>query len=153
MIDGVHMDYVLYGRDTGSDGDNPDGDISFDGSSWPRSEVIRNTQSSPSFYEGMTRRESAADLYAGYDVAGYYTDEDALGDGYPNGVWTSPHDGTYGGYTARNSTSAAVLAASLLHFDGKRRWQRQCDTQPQRWHLCFRHGSHADTRSQFWLRF
>ena len=109
VIDSVHMDYVLYGRDTGSDGDNPDGDIPFDGSSWPRSEVIRNTQGSASFYEGLVRRESAADLYAGYDVVGYYTDEDSLGDGYPNGVWTSPHSETYGSYVARNSTSAAVL--------------------------------------------
>ncbi|MDY6839027.1 MAG: DNRLRE domain-containing protein, partial [Thermodesulfobacteriota bacterium] len=109
VIDGVHMDYVLYGRHDGSDGDNPDGDISFDGNSWPRTEVVRNTRGTDSFQEGLARRESAEDLYAGYDVEGYYTDEDTLGDGYPSGVWSSPHSETFGTYEARNSTSAAVL--------------------------------------------
>ena len=87
----------------------PAGDIPFDGSSWPRSEVIRNTRGTDSFQEGLISRETKFDLYAGYDVAGYYTDEDTLGDGYPNGVWYSPHSETYGSYQARNSTSAAVL--------------------------------------------
>lgn len=109
VIGSVHTDYVLYGRNTGSDGDNPDGDIPFDGSSWPRSEVVRNTIGGSSFAEGLVRRESEVDLYAGYDVAGYYTDEDALGDGYPNGVWTSPHDDTDDNYEARNSLSPAVF--------------------------------------------
>jgi hypothetical protein len=110
VINSVHMDYVLYGRHNGSSpaGEIPDGDIAFDGSSWPRTEVIRNTQGSASFYEGLLRRESAADLYAGYDVAGFYTDEDVLGDGYPNGVWSSPHDRYYGTYEARNSQSPAI---------------------------------------------
>ena len=110
-IDFVHMDYVLYGRDDGSSppaGELPPGDLAFDGSSWPRIEVIRNTQDSTSYYEGLLRRESDEDLYAGYAVEGFYTDEDLLGDGKPNGVWTSPHNAEYDGYEARNSTSPAV---------------------------------------------
>jgi len=109
VINGTHMDYVLYGRHDGSDtGANPDGDLPFDGSSWPRSEVIRNTRGTSSFQEGVILRQSAVHLHAGYDVEGYYTDEDALGDGYPNGIWTSPHDNSYDSYQARNSTSPAV---------------------------------------------
>ena len=116
IIDGVHMDYVLYGRDDGSTpaGTQPPGDISFDGSSWPRAEVIRNTSDNTAFKEGLIRRESADDLYAGFDVAGFYTDEDLLGDGYSNGVWTSPHDETYSSYEARNSLSPAVLPPMSL---------------------------------------
>ena len=111
VIDGTHMDHMLYGRHDGSSpaGEIPAGDIAFDGTSWPRVEVIRNTDGGGSYVEGIVRRVSAADLYAGYDVAGYFSDEDTLGDGYPNGVWTSPHDSSYGGFIARNSTSAAVL--------------------------------------------
>ena len=109
IIDGTHMDYVLYGRHDGSSpsGEIPPGDVSFDGS-YPRFEVVRNTQSSGSYQEGLIRRESAEDLYAGYDVLGFFTDEDALGDGYPSGVWSSPHSQTYGAYEARNSLSPAV---------------------------------------------
>ena len=109
-IDGTHMDYFLYGRDDGSSpsGELPQGDLPFDGSSWPRSEVVRNTQNDASFREGLIFRETQEDLFAGYAVEGYYTDEDALGDGYPNGVWTSPHDETFGDYEARNSLSPAV---------------------------------------------
>ena len=111
LIDSVHMDYVLYGRHDGSTpaGEIPTGDITFDGSSWPRAEVIRNTRGTASFQDGVARRLSAEDLYAGYDVPGYYTDEDTLGAGYPTGVWTSPHSDTFGAYEARNSTSPAVL--------------------------------------------
>ncbi len=117
VIDGVHMDYVLYGRHDGSipAGEIPEGDIAFDGTTWPRSEVIRNTMGTSSYQEGLLRRESAADLYAGYNVAGFYTDENTLGDGYPNGVWTSPHDELYGSYEARNSLSPAVLPPSLQY--------------------------------------
>jgi len=107
LIDGQHMDHVLYGRHDGSDtGANPDGDVAW--SSFPRFEVIRNTRGTTSFQEGLVSRETAADLHAGYDVLGYYTDEDALGDGYPNGVWYSPHDDTYDGYQARNSVSDSI---------------------------------------------
>ena len=74
-----------------------------------RPEVIRNTRGSDSFTEGLVRRDAAEALYAGYDVPGYYTDETALGDGFSTGVWTSPHLETYGSYTARNSSSPAVL--------------------------------------------
>ena len=112
LIDGAHMDYVLYGRDDGQNpaGEMPPGDIPFDSSaSWPRSEVCRNTQGSGSFYEGLLRRETADDLYAGYAVNGYYTDEGSLGQGYPDGVWYSPHDNTYDSYVARSSASDSVL--------------------------------------------
>ena len=109
-IDGTHMDYFLYGRDDGSSpaGALPPGDLPFNGSSWPRAEVIRNTTGDTSFQEGLIFRETQEDLFAGYAVEGYYTDEDALGDGYPNGVWTSEHEGTFGDYEARNSLSPAV---------------------------------------------
>ena len=124
IIDGVHMDHVLYGRHDGSTpaGEIPAGDITFDGSSWPRGEVIRNTRGLDSFQEGLISRETKFDLYAGYDVAGYYTDEDTVGAGYPNGVWYSPHSETYGSYQARNSTSAAVLPpyvtdTTVAHFN------------------------------------
>ena len=110
-IGGTHLDYVLYGRHDGQTpaGAMPPGDRVFDGVSWPRTEVIRNTTGDASFQEGLLRRESAEALYAGYDVEGFYTDEATLGDGYPVGVWTSPHDETFGAYVARNSTSAPVL--------------------------------------------
>ena len=78
---------------------------------FPRDEVIRNTTGDNSFQEGIVRRESAEALYAGYDVEGFYTDEDSLGDGNPVGIWTSPHDETYGGYVVRNSLSPAVDSA------------------------------------------
>ena len=110
-IDGTHMDYFLYGRDDGSApaGELPPGDLSFDGSSWPRAEVIRNTTNN---YQLPRRVDLPAkprkNLFAGYAVEGYYTDEDALGDGYPNGIWTSEHEGTFGAYEARNSLSPAV---------------------------------------------
>ncbi len=118
VIDDVHMDYVVYGRWDGSTpaGELPPGDIAFDGVSWPRSEVIRNTRDAASYTEGLLRRESADDLYAGYAVAGYYTDEDALGGGYPAGVWYSPHDETYGSYEVRNSLSPAVLPPAPPSF-------------------------------------
>ena len=74
-----------------------------------RPEVIRNTQGSAAFYEGLVRRETADALYAGYDVPGYYTDEATLGDGFPTGVWASLHSETFGSYEARNSLSPAVL--------------------------------------------
>ena len=111
VIDSEHMDYVLYGRDDGQSpaGEMPPGDIAFDSTaSWPRPEVCRNTLGTNSFQEGLISRETADDLHAGYDVLGYYTDEDLLGDGYPKGVWYSPHDNTDGGYQTRNSLSAAV---------------------------------------------
>jgi hypothetical protein len=103
------MDYVVYGRHNGSDGASPVGDLAFDGNTWPRAEVVRNTRGTDSFLEGLLSREGASSLYAGYDVPGYYADEAALGSGYPAGVWTSPHSETYGSYQARNSLSPAVL--------------------------------------------
>ena len=109
IIDSVVMDNVLYGRHDGSTpaGEIPPGDIPFGG--FPRIEVIRNTRGTSSFQEGLIRRETADDLYAGYDVAGYYADETSLGSGYPDGVWTSPHSETFGSYEARNAASPAVL--------------------------------------------
>jgi len=86
----------------------PAGDIVFDGTSWPRTEVIRNTRGETSYKEGLLRRETASDLFAGYDAEGYYTDEDLLGAGYPQGIWTSPHDNLFGSYEARNSLTPAV---------------------------------------------
>jgi uncharacterized repeat protein (TIGR02543 family) len=107
IVDEQHMDHFLYGRHDGSDtGANPNGDVAW--SSFPRFEVIRNTLGTSSFQEGLISRQTAEDLHAGYDVLGYYTDEDVLVDGYPNGVWYSPHDNTNGSYQARNSLSAAV---------------------------------------------
>ncbi len=107
IIDGQHMDHFLYGRHDGSDtGANPDGDVAW--SAFPRYEVIRNTLGTTSFQEGLISRQTAEDLHAGYDALGYYTDEDVLGDGYPNGIWYCPHDNTNDSYQARNSLSAAV---------------------------------------------
>jgi hypothetical protein len=109
-IDGVIVDHVLYGRHDGtSTGDNAPGDLPFDGVSFPRDEVIRNTTTTTSFLEGVVQRLSDEDLYAGFDVEGFYTDEDTLGSGLPNGVWTSPHSNTVGTYEARNSLSPPVL--------------------------------------------
>jgi|GEM_PF-2515260 len=110
VIDGMHMDYVLYGRDDGQSpaGEMPPGDIAFDSTAWPRPEVCRNTRGTASFQEGLLRRENADDLYAGYTVNGYYTDESSLGQGYPAGVWTCPHDNGDGSYTARSSASDPV---------------------------------------------
>lgn len=110
VVDGVHMDYVLYGNELAPQGGlSPMGDIPFNGSSFPRAEVIRATAGT-GFNEGMTRRVSPEDLYAGHDVEGYYADEDALPGSFPNGVWTSVHSDTNGSYQARNSLSPAVLA-------------------------------------------
>lgn len=111
VIGGQHMDYVLYGRHDGTDLplDVPPGDLPFDGSSWPRNEVVRNTTGDDYFAEGLVRRASAGDLYAGYDVEGFYTDEDSLGDGFPNGAWASQHITLYNCYQARNSLSPPVL--------------------------------------------
>jgi uncharacterized repeat protein (TIGR02543 family) len=111
VIDGTHMDYLLYGRDDGQNpaGQMPPGDIAFDSTgSWPRPEVCRNTRSTDSFQEGLLRRENANDLYAGYAVNGYYTDEGSLGQGYPAGVWYCPHDNTDDSYVARSSASDPV---------------------------------------------
>jgi len=94
-------------------------DVSFDlelVATTNRPEVIRNTRGSGSFTEGLVRRETAEALYAGYDVPGYYTDEATLGDGFPTGVWASPHDETYGSYTARNSLSPAVLPPGVTYL-------------------------------------
>ena len=110
MVDGVHMDYVVYGRHDGTDpaGELPPGDRAFDGSSYPRTEVIRNTLGTASYQEGVLRRVDAEDLYAGYDVEGFFTDEGSLPGTFPDGVWYSPHDNAFGSYVARNSTSAPV---------------------------------------------
>ena len=109
-IDLQHMDYVLYGWHDGSSpaGEIPPGDIAFDGVSYPRTEVIRNTVGGGSYAEGLIRRETPPDLYAGFDVEGFYTDEAALGDGFPAGVWTSPHDNSFDAYEARNSLTPPV---------------------------------------------
>ena len=115
-LDGDHLDYVVYGRHDGQTpaGEMAPGDLPFNGTSWPRAEVIRNTTGGASFQEGLLRRVSSAALYAGYAAAGYYTDETSLGAGYPDGVWTSPHDATFGAYEARNSLSPAVLPGASV---------------------------------------
>ncbi len=111
VIDGLHIDHVLYGRHDGSDsGANPPGDLPFDGSTFPRDEVIRTVTGAlpiASFNEGATQRLTDVDLYAGFDVEGFYTDEDILGDGNPNGVWFSQHSTTGG--TPRDSSTPPVL--------------------------------------------
>ncbi len=118
VIDGVHLDHLVYGRDDGSDsGAHPDGDIGFDGSTFPRKEVIRNTRGTSSFREGMVRRESQSALYAGHEALGFYVDEDVLGDGNPNGIWSSPHSSSNGSYTARSSIAAAVYPADFTTVD------------------------------------
>ncbi len=123
VIDSVHMDYVLYGREDlepGGTADEPPGDLAFDGSTFPRVEVIRNCGAqgiggactpTGSFNEGATLRLNAADLYAGHDVDGRYTDEATLGDGYAAGVWTSDH-ATTGPNDPRNSSSPTVAPPS-----------------------------------------
>ena len=109
IIDGVHQDHLLYGRDDGSSpsGDVPAGDLDPFGS-YPRAEVTRNTLGGSSFAEGVLQRLSVSDLYAGHAVPGYYTDEASLGDGKPVGVWSSPHDRNDGSYTPRSATSDPV---------------------------------------------
>ena len=116
VIDGMHMDYLLYGYrdDPTPGGELPAGDITFDGTSWPRTEVIRNTRGGSSYQEGLLRRETASDLFAGYAAEGYYTDEDLLAGEYPQGIWTSPHDHLFGGYEARNSLTPAVTLQYTL---------------------------------------
>ncbi|MBP7148345.1 MAG: DNRLRE domain-containing protein [Acidobacteria bacterium] len=114
IIDGVHMDHVLYGRHDGSTpaGEIPPGDIAFGGFPGERTEVIRTVTGTlpiASFSEGVTQRLSAQALYAGHAVEGFYTDEDNLAGDYPNGVWTSLHALT-GTYVARNSATAPVYA-------------------------------------------
>ena len=119
IIDGVHQDHLLYGRDDGSSpsGDVPAGDLDPFGS-YPRAEVTRNTLGGTSFAEGVLQRLSVADLYAGYDVEGYYTDEASLGDGNPVGVWSSPHDREDGSsYTPRNAASVSVLPPCAADID------------------------------------
>ncbi len=117
LIGGVHMDHVLYGRADGSDTAGiPDGDIAF-GGTYPRVEVIRNTTGDDSYQEGIVWRVSQEALHAGHDVNGFYTDEAALGDGNPAGVWTSPHDELDDSYEARNSSSAAVPPPSPIPPD------------------------------------
>ena len=107
IIEGVHMDHVLYGRHDGNDtGANPDGDLAFGG--FPRDEVIRNTLNTNSFQEGVVRRLSVDALHAGHAVNGFYTDEASLPGSNPPGVWTCPHDNSDGSYVMRNSLSAAV---------------------------------------------
>jgi hypothetical protein len=102
VIDGVHMDHVLYGRHDGSDVGFPLGDLPFDGSTYPRDEVIRNTLGTDNFVEGLVWRVSPEDLYAGFAVEGFYTTDPTPG------VWTSPHSNTFAAYEARNSTAPAV---------------------------------------------
>ncbi len=93
---------------------------------YPRDEVIRNTNPvATSFEEGVVQRLSGLDLYAGHAVPGFFVDEDSLGDGYPPGVWTSPHDRTVAIYEARNSLSPAVPAECGLDTDGD--GQANCD--------------------------
>jgi hypothetical protein len=109
VIDDVHMDYVLYGRHDGTDlpADIPPGDLPFDGVTFPRDEVLRNTTGAAGFEEGLIRRVSAEALYAGHDVTGFYSDDSFLPDSTP-GLWFSPHDATFGAYVARNSQTALV---------------------------------------------
>ena len=118
IIDGVHQDHLLYGRDDGSSpsGDVPAGDLDPFGS-YPRAEVIRNTLGGSSFSEGVLQRSSVADLYAGHDVPGYYTDEASLGDGNPVGVWSSPHDRNDGSYTPRSAASVPVLPPCTVDIE------------------------------------
>jgi hypothetical protein len=115
VIDGEHMDYLLYGRHDGSDtAAVPPGDRPFDGIAFPRTEVIRNTRGTVSFREGFLRRESAGALYAGFHVQGFYTDDSPGATGFPTGVWTSPHNQLFGNYTARTSVSAPVPPPPLM---------------------------------------
>ena len=106
VIEGAHMDYLVYGLNTAEPGgtaDVPPGDLSFDGVTFPRTEVIRScaplsagqcSASPPNYSEGAVLRLTDTALYAGYDVEGYFTDETALLSGFPNGVWTSDHTTT-----------------------------------------------------------
>ncbi|MCB2222255.1 MAG: hypothetical protein KQI35_17865 [Bacteroidetes bacterium] len=118
-INGVHMDYLLYGRHDGTvpSGEILTGDSFFDGAPWPRQEVIRNTLGTNDFREGIIRRESASALYAPFSAPGYYTDEEDLGLGYSKGIWSSPHDCFNGNYVARNSYSPAVLYSDWVAFN------------------------------------
>ena len=119
VIAGAHMDYLVYGLHTAEPGgaaDVPPGDLSFDGLTFPRTEVVRSCaplnagqcSASPANYsEGAVIRATDVQLHAGHDVEGYYTDETALGSGFPDGVWNSDH--TLPPVTdPRNSTSATV---------------------------------------------
>ena len=126
-LDGIQVDHVLYGRHDGSDsGASPLGDFVFDGVSYPRFEVIRNTDPlATEFEEGVLQRLSGLDLYAGHAVPGYFVDEDSLGDGYPAGVWSSPHDTSVNAYEARNSLSPAVPPSCGVDTDGD--GQANCD--------------------------
>jgi hypothetical protein len=120
-LNGTHMDHVVYGRADGSDTTGiPPGDIIFDGVSYPRIEVIRNTTGTDNFSEGIVYRASKDALHAGYAANGFYTDEGSLPGSNPAGVWTCPHDGTFGAYMARNSTSSAVPVCDdpVADFDG-----------------------------------
>jgi hypothetical protein len=118
-IDDVHMDYVVYGRHDGSNsGAHPPGDIPFDGLSFPRSEVLRNTTSALSFNDGVMQRLTPQALHAGHDVPGFYADEAALDGDFPPGVWWSPHSPSYSDYVTRNSLSPPVPAACAADTDG-----------------------------------
>jgi hypothetical protein len=118
-VDGVHMDHLLYGRHDGSTppGEIPPGDISFVSfGEIERTEVIRTVTGTPpiaSFSEGVTQRLTAEDLYAGYDVEGFYTDESSLPGDFPAGVWTSNHSPT-GAYQARGSSAPSVLPPGCI---------------------------------------
>ncbi len=118
-IDGLHMDYVLYGRQDGNEpaGEILTGDLFFKGHPWPRKEVIRNTTGTADFREGLTRRETAGALFAPFYEQGFYADEDLLPDGYPKGVWSCRHDIGDGDYLARNSLSPKVFEADWVVYN------------------------------------
>jgi hypothetical protein len=114
LVDTVHMDYVLYGRHDGSDSTAvPPGDLAFDGTTFPRLEVVRETDPAGlSFAEGLLQRVSQADLYAGHAIEGLYVDETSLGDGFPDGVWSSSTQGET--VVPRNSGDAPVLPPAVV---------------------------------------
>ncbi len=82
-----------------------------------RTEVVRNTRGTDSFQEGVAQRLSRDDLYAGYDAEGLYNDEDLLGDGFANGVWSSPHLHTFSDYVARSSSTLPIPPFCTLDAD------------------------------------
>ena len=92
VVDGTHLDYVVYGR---HDGQTPPARCRrATGPSTARPGRAPRSSATPpataSFQEGLLRRESTDDLYAGYDVEGFYTDEDVAGRRLPERCLDQP---------------------------------------------------------------